>query len=49
MKIKKKCGEKFLKTSCFLTKFLYTNEINKICMEKKIFWVPTLLMLYPKK
>ena len=25
-----------LKTTCFLTKFLYTTEINKICMENKI-------------
>ena len=36
MSIKKKKREEiFLKTSCFLTKFLYTNEINKICMENK--------------
>ena len=36
MRIKKKNREEiFLKTSCFLTKFLYTNEINKICMENK--------------
>ena len=35
MKIKKKCEKKFLKTSCFLTKFLYTNEINKIGIKNK--------------
>ena len=33
--MKKKCNKKNLKTSCFLTKFLYTNEINKIVRENK--------------
>ena len=35
--MKKKCNKKKLKTSCFLTKFLYTNEISKIGI-KNIFW-----------
>ena len=34
---KKKYDKNFLKTSCFLTKFLYTNEINKIGIKNKIF------------
>ena len=29
----KKCGKKYLSTLCFLTKFLYTNEINEIPMK----------------
>ena len=31
----KKCGKKYLSTLCFLTKFLYTNEINEIAMKNK--------------
>ena len=33
--MKKKWNKKKLKTSCFLTKFLYTNEINKIGIKNK--------------
>ena len=50
---KKKYGEKSLKLSCFLTKFLYTNEINKIIIENKqlknFFWGTYPADVIPKK